>query len=75
MKEVRYAVRMTSLVIELDDDVLRRLEPRAREAGLPVEAYVASLAETAAEAVDPQVIAVMDELIEQYRPVFDRLAQ
>ena len=68
---------MTTLTITLDDDVFSRLQARAKEAGVSVEEHLAALAE--ADAAGPEVSdefkSVTAELIEEYRPVFHRLAQ
>ncbi|MGH2633734.1 MAG: hypothetical protein ACRDG3_10020 [Tepidiformaceae bacterium] len=70
---------MTTLQITLDDDVYARLAARAGERNLTVEqaveqAAVAELLESD-DMPDNEFEALVDEMIETYRPVFHRLAQ
>ncbi len=68
---------MATLQIELDDDMYRRLETRARERGLTVEdvAVAAVANEAQMETVSPEVAAIIERQLEQYGSVFHRLAQ
>lgn len=71
---------MPTLTIELDELTYRRMEARARARSVDVgelaaEAVRASADADAENGVSPEVLAIMDDIIRTYRPVFDRLAQ
>lgn len=71
---------MATITIELPDETLRELTSYSRESHLSVEAVVANLANEMARslresAVSEETLNLMDRLITQYRPVFQRLAQ
>lgn len=68
---------MITLTITLDDEVFSRLQARAKEAGVSVEEHLAALAAANASGADvsDEFKALTADLIEEYRPVFHRLAQ
>ena len=68
---------MTTITIELDDDVAARLQADAASAGIRVEEFIAAIArERTVEAdVSPEVAAIIARQIERYRDVFQRLAE
>lgn len=69
---------MTTLQITIDDDVYARLAARASLRSLTVEQMLeqAALAEARDDEMpDADFEALIDEMIDTYRPVFHRLAQ
>jgi predicted transcriptional regulator len=68
---------MTTITIELDDEVAARLEADAARGGMRVEELVASLARehTTAGEVSPEVEAIITRQFERYRDVFQRLSE
>ncbi|MGI8925669.1 MAG: hypothetical protein ACR2HN_03355 [Tepidiformaceae bacterium] len=70
---------MTTVTIELDDATfaaVRREAERTRAAGPDLLAEVVrTYALAAPEPVSDEIRAIMDQQLETYRPVFDRLAE
>jgi phosphatidylserine/phosphatidylglycerophosphate/cardiolipin synthase-like enzyme len=69
---------MTTVTVQLPDDVYSSLLAQARSCGVTVEALIAASAEAQsrlAPELSPEAQSAMTELIEKYRPVFRRLAQ
>ena len=68
---------MTTITIELDDDVAARLQADAARDGIPVEELLATIVRERAAEVDtsPEVRAIIDRQIERYRNVFQRLSE
>ncbi|MDZ7728769.1 MAG: hypothetical protein U5Q44_11560 [Dehalococcoidia bacterium] len=69
---------MVRLSIELDDHAYDQLRRMADNSGQSVEALIAALAEREALAehgITEEFLADVQDMIETYRPVFNRLAQ
>ena len=76
-RAVCYDRVMPMVTIELDPVVADALRGRAAAAQLSVEALLVALAEehVRPSRVSPDVKAMIQSQIEQYRPAFDRLAE
>jgi hypothetical protein len=71
---------MATLTITIDDDVLARIRARAEEEQIAAEQLVTSLVSStfggnATARIDPETRAMINEIITEYKPVLDRLAQ
>lgn len=69
---------MVRLSIELDDHAYDQLRRMADSSGQSVEALIAALAERevlAEHGITEEFLADVQDMIETYRPVFNRLAQ
>ena len=70
--------RMPTLTIELDELTYKRFEAKARERNVALDELAAEVVRASAgpeSGVSPEMLAIMDDVIATYRPVFDRLAQ
>ncbi len=65
---------MTTITIELDDDVAARLSRAAEARGVDVSALLATVAGTI-DAPSDEFVAVTRSIIEEYRPVLRRLGE
>lgn len=65
---------MVRLTIELDDETYARLEEAAKAGQTTVAELIARSARNAPEQ-NAELEHVIDEMLEAYRPTFDRLAQ
>ncbi len=71
---------MATLTITIDDETFARLMERAADAEVDVEAVATALvtsglAADAGKTVSPEVAAIIERQVEQFRPLFQRLAQ
>lgn len=71
---------MATLTITLDDEIFARLLERAARAEVEAEDVAVALLKSgltpdATTTVSPEVATIIERQVEQFRPLFERLAQ